>query len=426
MTVLRIGYVGLTHLGINSAVAAAVRGCDVIGFDPDKELVAELRRGELRLVEPGLFEAMAKHRDRIQFESDMAALVGCDIVYVCPDVATDDQGESDLSTLIGLLDMIEGKLSPTCVEVILSQVPPGFTRSRTGGENLLFCQVETLIFGRALERAMYPERFMIGCNDPVMPFPEKFRRFLELFDCPIMPMRYESAELAKISINCFLVAQVGTTNTLAEICENVGADWTEIAPALHLDARIGPKAYLKPGLGIAGGNLERDLRTIVILGERYATDTRIIQAEIANSAHRKLTAARLLRKVVLPDLVEPVVAVWGLAYKENTHSIKNSPSLATLTEFPEFSFRVHDPVVDLADVKMTNITDFDTPLAALAGADCLMILTPWDEYRHISPTDIVNAMRGTSIIDPYAVLDGEAAKAAGLMHLTLGKPAPPK
>ena len=418
---LTVGYIGLTHLGINSAAAAAALGANVVCFDVDGDLIERLRSGELPIVEPDLPETLKKYHDRIRFESDVACLAPCDIVYVCPDIATDKNGVSDLSTIISLLDLIEGKLARDCVEVILSQVPPGFTRSRARGQNRVYCQVETLIFGRAIERAMYPERFMIGCEYPEMPFPETFRRFLELFDCPILPMRYESAELAKISINCFLVAQVGTTNTIAEICENVGADWAEIAPALHLDARIGSKAYLKPGLGIAGGNLERDLRTIVTLGERYITDTGIIQAEIANSAHRKLTAARLLRDVVLPDLAEPAVSVWGLTYKENTHSIKNSPALATLEEFPELPFRGHDPVVDDADVNISNLRTFDTPLAALEGADCLMILTPWDVYHEMTLSSISTTMRGRWIIDPYGVLDGEAASTLGFNYLTLGR-----
>ena len=115
------------------------------------------------------------------------------------------------------------------------------------------------MFGRAVERATKPERFIVGSPDPGSALPPALDTYLRSFGCPILPMRLESAELAKISINCCLVASVSVTNTLAELCERIGADWSEIAPALRLDKRIGPFAYLSPGLGLAGGNLEREI-----------------------------------------------------------------------------------------------------------------------------------------------------------------------
>lgn len=114
-------------------------------------------------------------------------------------------------------------------------------------------------------RALYPERIIIGTDEPQRALPEAYASFLLRFDCPILSMRFESAELCKISINCCLVASVSVANTLAEICEHNGADWSEIAPALKLDKRIGSHAYLSPGLGISGGNLERDLNTVIEL-----------------------------------------------------------------------------------------------------------------------------------------------------------------
>src|SRR5205807_2432451 len=148
---------------------------------------------------------------------------------------------------------------------------PGFCRAlsaRLEPRLHLLYLVETLVFGNAVSRAIHPERFMVGCADPGQPLPAPLREYLEAFACPILPMRFESAELCKIAINCFLVSSVTTSNTLAEICENTGADWYEIAPALRLDKRIGLHAYLSPGLGIAGGNLERHLVTVLRLAAR--------------------------------------------------------------------------------------------------------------------------------------------------------------
>jgi UDPglucose 6-dehydrogenase len=237
-------------------------------------------------------------------------------------------------------------------------------------------------------------------------------------------MRYESAELAKISINMCLVASIGVANMLAELCEGIGAVWSEIVPALKLDRRIGAHSYLAPGLGIAGGNLERDLATVERLAVTHNTDAGIVRAWRANSRHRRDWAARTIRKALLDAEPDAVVAVWGLAYKENTHSVKNSPSLATIAQLPETKLHLHDPLVPASVADHGAARGFATPLETLTGADALMILTPWPEYRAIAPDEIARHLKGRIVLDPYAVLDAEAASAAGLRYYTLGRPAP--
>jgi len=267
-----IGYVGMTHLGLISAIAAAEKGCNVVCLDTDAALIGRLNAGELPVNEPQCPELLEKNRDRLTFTADAGALARCDIVYVAPDVATDDAGNSDLAAIDTLLELAAGQARADALLIVLSQVPPGYTRAHGGLRQRLFYQVETLVFGRAIERALYPERFIVGAGDAEAALPDVYREFLDLFDCPLLVMRYESAELAKISINCCLVASITTANMLAELCENIGADWAEIAPALKLDARIGPKSYLTPGLGIAGGNLERDLATVLRLADAHGAD----------------------------------------------------------------------------------------------------------------------------------------------------------
>lgn len=415
-----IGYVGMTHLGLNSAVAGAEKGFQMICFDPDSQLIAQLKAGKLPVNEPDLPELFSRNIDRLTFSDKADVLARCDVVYIAPDVSTDANGESDLSILHGLFDIAAPHIRDDAVEVILSQVPPGFTRTRQRDGRILYYQVETLIFGRAMERALLPERFIVGCADPEAPLPPSYLAFLEAFDCPLLPMRYESAELAKISINCCLVSSLSVANTLAELCEGIGADWNEIIPALKLDKRIGQYAYLNPGLGIAGGNLERDLATVIKYSEQLKSDSGVVKSWISNSQHRKMAAARLLEKNVLSVNPDPLIAVWGLAYKENTHSIKNSPSLATLANFPDCRFRVHDPVVPTSAACQKLVVGAASAIEAIEGADVLMILTPWQEYKDIEPAVIANAMAGKVIIDPYRVLDGKLAKKYGLVYYTLG------
>jgi UDPglucose 6-dehydrogenase len=320
------------------------------------------------------------------------------------------------------LDVVFDVARKDAVIVVLSQVPPGYTRSKQRDGRRLYYQVETLIFGRAVERALNPERFIVGCADPTEPLAPQYAAFLAAHECPILPMLYESAELAKISINMCLVASISTANTLAEICEKIGADWSEIVPALKLDRRIGPHSYLSPGLGIAGGNLERDLATVCSFGDKYQTDVSVVRAWMGNSRHRRDWAVRAIREMLLAHDPRAVVAVWGLAYKENTNSVKNSPSLATITQLQGTAFRLHDPVVPAAAAKQETSFAASDPIDATRGADALMILTPWPQYREVAPANIAQAMRGRLVIDPYCVLDRRAAMAAGLQLHSLGRP----
>jgi UDPglucose 6-dehydrogenase len=419
-----VGFAGMTHLGIVSASAIASAGFETICFDPDARLIKDLREGALPVLEPGLDELIAKNGERQRFTSVKDDLARCDVIYVSPDVATDDAGQSDTTVLRHLIDIVAGVLSPNACMVVLSQVEPGFTRALSAPSgNRRYYQVETLVFGNAVERALKPERYIVGCADPAKPLHSGFRVVLEAFDCPILPMRYESAELAKISINCCLVASISVANTLGELCEAIGADWSEISPALKLDRRIGQFSYLAPGLGIAGGNLERDLATVCRLADRHNTDSGVVRAWIHNSKHRREWVARTMRHLLLEQNPQSRLAIWGLAYKENTHSVKNSPSLAAIAQMPEARLRVHDPVVSASQVDHRHIEACVEPLDALRGSEALLILTPWPQYRQIKPAAIAAGLQGRTVIDPYKVLDREQALAAGLSYHTLGQPA---
>ncbi len=423
MSQVRVGFAGMTHLGINSAAATAARGFSVVGYDADAPLAAALGRGEPPLVEPGLTEALTEHRGRLTFTADIKQLAACDVIYVAPDVRTDDAGTSDLGPLRGLITDVAKTAGPAATIVVLSQVPPGFTRPYAATDKRFLYQVETLIFGRAMERALHPERFIVGCADPASGLPKAYTAVLAAFGCPVLPMRFESAELAKISINMCLVASVGVANTMAEICEKVGADWSEIAPALKLDARIGPKSYLSPGLGIAGGNLERDLATVVRLSGEHGTDAGIVKAWLANSARRRDWVLARLAETVLGGAGDPIVAVLGLAYKEDTASTRNSPALALLASLQGVRVRAYDPVVKADPAWHRAMAAAGSALAACDGAAAVVLMTPWTEFRELDPAAMAKRMEGRVVIDPYRLLDPAKCRAAGLRHHVLGRPA---
>jgi UDPglucose 6-dehydrogenase len=420
-----IGFAGLSHLGIVSSVAAAAKGFEVTGYDPDEGLCGRLTDGALPIMEPQLAELLAAHRGRIRWTNNPGALKACNVVVCSADVPTGPDHVSDLSLIEQLTATVAAAAAPDAAVVILSQVPPGFTRriarQHRSLSKRLFCQVETLIFGQAVERALKPERLIVGCADPQAALPAAYAEFLKAFDCPILPMRYESAELAKISINMFLVSSVAVTNTLAELCEAIGAEWSDIVPALQLDRRIGPYAYVKPGLGLAGGNLERDLMTVKRLAAQLGTDAGVIDAWLANSRSRRDWVLKKLHADVLSTVRDPLIAIWGLAYKPGTASTKNSAALSLLEALRPWSVRTYDPHVDLTGRGgFPHVIQAASALEACRGADALAIMTPWPEFRDVRPAQVREFMRGRTILDPLGVLDRGRCEELGLRHVQLG------
>ncbi len=420
MSDVLVGFAGMTHLGVNSAAAALARGFRVVGYDPDREVIEDLKRGNPPVIEPGLPEALRRHASKVSYTVNVAELSHCDLVYIAADVPTDNSGSSDLSGIRRLIEAVSSALARDGVLVVFCQVPPGFTRSLALPHEKLFYQVETLVFGQAVERAKHPERIILGCADPAATVPQAFGKFLSAFECPILRMRYESAELAKIAINCCLASSISVANTLAELCEQLGAAWSEIVPALKLDRRIGPHAYLAPGLGIAGGNLERDLATVCSIADAHGSDAGVVRAWMANSRHRRDWALQALHRAVLSRVEDPVIGVLGLAYKHDTDSTRNSPSLALLAHLAPFRVRVFDPVVPASAVPNPRCHAAASELDACEGADALAIMTPWAQFGKLDPVQIARKLRGKLVLDPYAVLKATDCRAAGLEYRTLG------
>src|SRR5262249_45445803 len=216
---------------------------------------------------------------------------------------------------------------------------------------------------------------------------------------------------------------VTAANTLAEVCEAIGADWAEIVPALRLDKRIGPHAYLSPGLGLSGGNLERDLATVQRLAAEPGADARVVDAYVVNSRFRRDWVLRALHAGLAAAGSRPSVGVWGLAYKQDTHSTKNSPALALIESLPGIAVRAYDPQATWTGPESADFCQKATPLEACAGADALAVMTPWPEFAAIDLAVVRSVMRGRFLVDPYGCVDGSRAAQLGFSYLKLGYPA---
>jgi UDPglucose 6-dehydrogenase len=423
------GFLGLSHLGIVSSIGWASFGQPVVGVDLDPAPVQALQQGALPVHERLLEELFTRARRQLMFGTDPALLAECSLVIVARDVPTDSGNTSDTSIVLRLLDAAVPHLRPGVTLALMSQVPPGFTRRlaqriRERRPDLafrLYYWVETLIFGNAVERYLTPERIIIGCADPAAPLPPELEAGLRRFNCPIFPMAYESAELTKTAINLYLCAAVTYANTLSDLCERIGADWGEMMPALRLDKRIGPAAYIRPGLGIAGGNLERDMVTLRDLCRARGMDAGFIEALLEYNARRPEWVHRKLQEHLFGEVAHPVIAVWGLAYKKNTRSTKNSVALRVLRELGgRADIRAYDPIVraDEIDLAVKVMADRDE---ALSGADCLLILTDWDEFAVPNP-EALQTMRGRLVIDGVGVVDVGRADLRGVRYFAMGRP----
>jgi UDPglucose 6-dehydrogenase len=345
----------------------------------------------------------------------------CDIIYISKDVSTDSSGVSDTSEITNLIQQLRQEIDLKVPLVILCQVPPGYSRSISSVLNTsVYYQVETLVFGDAMNRTLHPERYIVGSLNPEQPLPEFFHKILQIDACPILLMSYESAELTKISINLYLAADVSLSNSLAEVCEKIGADWEQITPALRLDKRIGNFAYLRPGLGISGGNIERDIVTVTEMSEKFGINPEVFKSYLNHSRYQKFWATRKLESLIDFNAFKPNIGIFGLTYKENTHSIKNSPSLANIEILQNrANIFVHDPVVTA--IKNLDVTFVKTPEEIFHLVDFLLVLTPWDSYKKYSTEEVLRAFRGKVILDPFKLFDVNLCQSLEIDYITLGK-----
>jgi|APSaa5957512535_1039671.scaffolds.fasta_scaffold00447_12 UDPglucose 6-dehydrogenase len=413
-----IGFVGMTHLGLVSAICAAEKGFFVYCFDDNKDHIDNLTSMNLDINEPDLKKLLDKNYRNMKFTNNLNDLNDLDIIYVAPDIPTNDQGESNLDTIDEYLEKLLPLDKHQKVTVILSQVPPGFTRNYEKKFSNLFYQVETLIFGDAVNRSLKPERYIIGTNNPNNKLNTKYENFLLSYGCPILKMKYESAELAKISINMFLVSSVTTANLISELCEKIDADFTEIIPTLKLDKRIGEYAYLNPGLGISGGNLERDLETFSRLANINSTDYKVVKSWIDNSKNRKKWPIKILNEKILINHTNLKISIFGLSYKINTHSVKNSPSIELIKKLENCDIEIYDPIIN--EIKIKNklyktINSFDEE--TIFG-DVIIVMNQSKEFYKINDSNKLDLVK--YFIDPFKVIDDKKI-VTSKKYFTLGK-----
>jgi UDPglucose 6-dehydrogenase len=404
---------GLWHLGSVTAACLAEGGFDVVGLDPDPEVVAALAAGRPPVAEPGLAELIVAGTTagNLRFavpEGD--ALSGLDILWVAFDTPVDEEDRVDTEWVVGHVREVLPRLGQGTLVVTSSQLPVGTVggfeafAAEAGREDLEFAAVpENLRLGKALDSFRAAERFVAGVRGPAGH--DALAPLLEPFAGNIEWMGVESAEMTKHALNGFLATSVAYINEIATISEAVGADAAEVARGLKSDVRIGPRAYLGPGDAFAGGTLARDISSLRrIASAHQLPDNLVAGVAASNDAHRRW-ARRVLSDFLGKEggLAGKRIAVWGLAYKPGTDTLRRSSSLELCHWLREQGAEVsaHDPAVAALPEHdaAAGIEFAGSPLDAAAGADALAVSTAWPEYREIAAADVLAAMAGTLVID---------------------------
>ena len=401
---MRIGFVGLTHLGLCMSIAARKLNFEVILSDINPQRIKSAREAKFDVAEPGVRDFLLDAGALFMIVDDLESMEDTDLVVVAVDTTLDEIGENDESEVREILSKLYDAVGAEIPVVLASQVRPGFCRSIKLPFKSLTYLMETLVFGRGLERAQHPERLVVGCEVPSKALPGPVQMYLDAFKCPIHVMNYESAELSKLSANFLLAASICAANAIAELAENVGADWAAMEAGLREDARIGKNAYITPGPGIGGSNIARDLYGVMQMSLNTDVSGNFAAAMLESSNYMRRWAVRQVTDLRI-DQDTAVIGLLGVAYKPGTSSIRDSAGLAVIEGLaPRFRILLHDPVVDTQQLAQSGkLLRAATVEEVLTEAHVVIIGTPYLRYRaEIEGTDLKG--KPPIFVDPYRLL----------------------
>jgi UDPglucose 6-dehydrogenase len=425
---MNITVFGLWHLGCVTAACTAASGNRVVGLDLDQKVITDLQEGKPPISEPGLTDLIAQETrsGRLSFTTDtVAALRDTEIVWVAFDTPVNENDEADVEFVRSQLNKIGPSLKPDTIILTSSQVPAGFTREvqkSPWAKNLRFAySPENLRLGKALDVFRHPERVVLGISDSSIK--PKLEQLFTPFTTNIVWMSVESAEMTKHAINAFLAMSVTFANELARLCEVVGADAKEVERGLKSEGRIGPKAYLAPGVAFSGGTLARDLRFLTQFGRQHHVQTPLFDGVITgNDTHKGWAREKIA--TLLKGVSEPVVAVLGLTYKPGTDTLRRSASVELCRWMHSQGYRIqaHDPAIkSLPNDLKSVITLAPSAREALIGVDLAVVATEWPDFRTLSSTDFLNSMGRPAVIDPNWILAQSLASEPRIRYVTTGR-----
>ena len=435
---MKVSVIGCGYLGAVHAAAMASLGHEVVGVDVDEAKIAALRAGRPPFFEPGLADLLLGAQDKgsLDFTTDIADAAEARVHFVC--VGTPQKpGEfaADVTYVDAAVDSLLPHLSPGAVVVGKSTVPVG-TAARLAGlvqpsGAVLMWNPEFLREGHAVEDTLHPNRLVYGVPDgdagetATEALDEVYAPMLAA-DTPRLVADYATAELVKTAANSFLATKISFINAMAELCEASGADVTMLADAIGMDDRIGRK-FLNAGLGFGGGCLPKDIRAFMARAGELGADQAVAFLKEIDSINmrRRVRMVDIAREALGGSFIGKKVTILGAAFKPDSDDVRDSPALAVarLIGTQGGVVTVTDPeAVANASRAFPELTFVTDTTEALTGADAVLLLTEWKEYRDLDPTAVAGLVSGRVLVDGRNVLDPQQWRAAGWTYRALGRP----
>ena len=412
---MKICVYGLWHLGSVTSACLASLGHQVIGFDDNKTTVKKIKSGIAPIFETGLDNLIKKgiKTKKLSFTNEYNEIPkDIDFAWIAIDTPVNDEDIADIDHVISKTIKLLRHIESGITVIISSQLPIGsirkieeLTKSQFPEKEFDFISSpENLRLGNAIKIFLKPDRIIIGHRENYSK--KKLKNFFQSISKNLEWMSIESAEMTKHAINSFLANSVVFINELSTICEPLGADARAVERGLKSDYRIGEKAYLSPGSSFSGGTLARDLNYLKEISRSYKLNIPLIDSLlISNDLHKNWIINKI--ESLFPELSRKTFLIWGLTYKPQTSSIKRSFSIELCQWLINKKAKViaHDPKAEALPTKMRNsIVRSHDPIKPLAGADVLIIATPWDEYKKISYSFIIKKNPKLKVIDQNGLL----------------------
>lgn len=435
---MKISVIGCGYLGAVHAAAMASLGHEVVGVDVDADKVAALTSGQPSFFEPGLSELLVKGQDlgSLEFTTDISRVADSRIHFVC--VGTPQKpGEfaADVTYVDAAVNSLVPYLTSTSVVVGKSTVPVG-TAERLAAvlaptQAALMWNPEFLREGHAVEDTLHPNRLVYGVTDgaageqAAAGLDEVYATMLAE-QTPRMVTDFATAELVKTAANSFLATKISFINAMAELCEASGADVTQLADAIGMDDRIGRK-FLNAGLGFGGGCLPKDIRAFMARAGELGADQAVAFLREIDSINmrRRVRMVDIARDTLAGSFIGKKITVLGAAFKPNSDDVRDSPALAVarLIATQGGVVTVTDPqAIDNAAKTFPELNYVADTSQALAGADAVLLLTEWQEYRDLDPVATASLVAGKVLIDGRNVLTPQLWRTAGWTYRALGRP----
>jgi UDPglucose 6-dehydrogenase len=433
---MRIAMIGTGYVGLVSGTCFSEFGHHVTCVDLDADKIARIEKGEMPIFEPGL-EAMVEKNvanERLHFTTDLAtAVASAEAVFVAVGTpARRGDGHADLSFVYGAAKQIANAIDRYTVIVTKSTVPVGTGReveriireARPEAQFDVVSNPEFLREGAAIEDFMRPDRVVIGSDsEAANEVMRELYRPLFLRETPILFTSRETSELIKYAANTFLATKITFINEIADLCEQVGANVQDVAKGIGMDGRIGAK-FLHPGPGYGGSCFPKDTLALVRTAQEYGAPLRIVESVVEINEQRKTRMAEKVIAACGGSVAGKTIALLGLTFKPNTDDMRDSASLAIVPELQQggAAIRAYDPQgMEEAKKLLHDLTWCDDAYETMEGADAVVIITEWNEFRALDLGRARTLMKAPVMVDLRNIYTPAEMAEAGFAYISVGR-----